>query len=513
MRRLFVAALIAFFGLTLFLMWLNDFDTFRFGYVILAIIFALACLGLYDVLQKSHAILRNFPVVGHFRYLLESISPEIQQYFIESNTSGRPFNRNLRALAYRRAKGVNDTHPFGTQRDINMEDYVALRHSIYAKKPSKEDLRVVVGGPDCVQPYSASILNISAMSFGSLSAQAVMALNQGAKKGNFFHNTGEGGISKHHLQGGDICWQIGTGYFGCRNENGEFDEGKFQEKAAWPQIRLIELKISQGAKPGHGGVLPGVKNTQEIAEIRGVVAGTTIESPPSHSAFSDPKGLVHFIQKLRKLSGGKPVGFKLCIGKTEEFEAICQKMVEEGIYPDFITIDGAEGGTGAAPLEFSDSVGLPLEPALIFARLTLEKYMIKDKIRLIASGKALSAFSIVKNLALGADMCNSARGFMFSLGCIQALRCNTNSCPTGVATQDKHLSKGLVVSDKSERVYNFHKNTVHAVKELLGATGHQHTSELTIKDLVRGDEMVEFANHFFPDSIIHHLQKDHSKPL
>ena len=505
MRKLALVVLIGFFLATLFFMWLNDFESFRFGYAILFLIFLIACLGVADVTQKKHAILRNFPVVGHFRYLLESVSPEIQQYFIESNTSGRPFSRNLRALVYRRAKGVNDTHPFGTQRDINNEDYVALRHSVYAKSPREEDLRVRVGGPDCTHPYLASIFNISAMSFGSLSGNAVMALNRGAMKGNFFHNTGEGGISSYHLQGGDICWQIGTGYFGCRDEQGFFDDEKFREKAAWPQVKMIEIKISQGAKPGHGGVLPGVKNTVEIAEIRGVIPGITILSPPAHSAFSNPSELIRFVKRLRDLSSGKPIGFKLCIGKTEEFEAICKAMVAEDVFPDFITIDGAEGGTGAAPLEFSDSVGLPLEPALIFVRVTLEKYTLMSMIRFIASVIGISAFCLVNILSLGADMCNSARGFMFSLGCIQALRCNTNACPTGVATQDKHLEKGLVVTDKSERVYNFHKNTVHAVKELLGATGHDHTSELTVRDLVRGDEMVDFANRFFPDSVVHHL--------
>ncbi|WP_026951721.1 FMN-binding glutamate synthase family protein [Algoriphagus mannitolivorans] len=507
MRRFFLSSLIALFVFTSFLMWLYDIVSIRFGHLILSVIGILGLIGIYDVLQKKHAILRNFPVVGHFRYILESFSPEIQQYFIESNTSGRPFTRNLRALAYRRAKNVNDTHPFGTQRDLHQEDYVALRHSVYAITPLEEDPRVLIGGPECTQPYLASILNISAMSFGSLSSNAIMALNRGAKKGNFFHNTGEGGISPYHLEGGgDLCWQIGTGYFGCRDENGLFSPEKFREKASIPQVKLIELKLSQGAKPGHGGVLPGVKNTKEIAEIRGVKAGTTVLSPPSHSTFSGPIELVHFIQRLRELANGKPIGFKLCIGRTEEFEEICSAMKSENIFPDFITIDGAEGGTGAAPLEFSDSVGLPLEPALIFARITLEKYGIKDRIKLMASGKALSAFSIIKNIALGADMINSARAFMFSIGCIQALRCNSNSCPTGVATQDKHLAKGLVVSDKAERVYNFHKNTIDAVKELLGACGYYHTSQVTIKDLVRGDEMVEFANHFFPDSVFPHLK-------
>jgi glutamate synthase domain-containing protein 2 len=505
MRKLSLIVLIGCFLTTLFFMWLNDFESFRLGYFILFLILAIGALGFWDATQKTHAILRNFPVIGHFRYLLEAISPEIQQYFIESNTSGRPFSRDLRALVYRRSKNVNDTHPFGTQRDIDGEDYTALRHSIYAKSPLEEDLRIIIGGPDCRQPYSASVFNISAMSFGSLSANAVLALNQGAKKGNFYHNTGEGGISPHHLQGGDLCWQIGTGYFGCRDEHGFFSDERFREKAILPEIKMIEIKISQGAKPGHGGVLPGVKNTKEIAEIRGVIPFTTILSPPAHSAFTNPQQLTHFIKRLRDLSDGKPIGFKLCIGRTEEFEALCKAMVEENIFPDFITIDGAEGGTGAAPLEFSDSVGLPLEPALIFARITLEKYGIRGKIKLIASGKAISAFAIVKNLALGADICNSARGFMFSLGCIQALRCNTNACPTGVATQDRHLEKGLVVTVKSERVYNFHRNTVHAVKELLGATGHDHSSQLTPKDLVRGDEMVDLANRFFPDSVRNHF--------
>lgn len=473
-----------------------------YGYVFLGILMVLLLIGIYDVTQNKHAILKNFPIVGHFRYMFESISPEIQQYFIESNTDGRPFSRNLRSLVYRRAKNVNDTHPFGTQRDIDGEDYMALRHSIYAVSPIKEEPRITIGSQFCTQPYSASIFNISAMSFGSLSSNAILALNKGAKKGGFFHNTGEGGISDYHREGGgDLVWQIGTGYFGCRDAEGNFDEEKFKEKANWPQVKMIEIKLSQGAKPGHGGVLPGVKNTKEIAQIRGVEEGTTILSPPAHTSFSNPKGLVEFVEKLRKLSGGKPIGFKLCIGRTEEFVNVCKEMISQHMWPDFITVDGAEGGTGAAPLEFSDSVGLPLEPALIFVNGTLEKYHLREHIKVIASGKAISAFSIIKNIALGADMCNSARGFMFSLGCIQALRCNTNECPTGVATQKASLAKGLVVTDKSERVYNFHKNTVHAVQELLGATGHTHTSEISIHDLVKGDEMVKLANRYFPDTV------------
>lgn len=501
MKKMFFGILAALALLTFFLMWYFQFAEFSFGYFILGIIALLLGLGIYDVLQPSHAILRNFPVIGHFRYMFEAISPEIQQYFIESNVDGKPFSRNTRALVYRRSKGVNDSHPFGTQNDITGEDYVALRHSIYAKRAAEEDPRVIIGSDLCKQPYSASIYNISAMSFGSLSENAVKALNIGAAKGKFYHNTGEGGISDHHRHGGDLVWQIGTGYFGCRDEHGNFSEENFKEKANWPEVKMIEIKISQGAKPGHGGVLPGVKNTEEIARIRGVVPGTTILSPPSHSAFKDEHEFVDFIAKLRELSGGKPIGVKLCIGRTEEFTALCKAMVTKQCYPDFISIDGAEGGTGAAPLEFSDSVGLPLEPALIFVRGTLEKFNLRDKIKIIASGKAISAFSILKNIAIGADICSSARGFMFSLGCIQALRCHSNDCPTGVATQRKSLTNGLVVTDKSERVYRFHKNTIHAVQELLGAAGHQHTSELSAHDLVKGDEMIKLANRYFPDSV------------
>ncbi len=497
MRTLFFTAIVSLIFITSLSIYF-----FGLGYIFLGILLLIFLVGLYDMIQKKHTILKNFPIVGHFRYMFEAISPEIQQYFIESNTDGRPFSRNLRSLVYRRAKNVNDTHPFGTQRDLGGEEYMALRHSIYAVNPIKDEPRITIGCQDCKEPYSASIFNISAMSFGSLSGNAILALNKGAKKGGFYHNTGEGGISNHHREGGgDLVWQIGTGYFGCRNEVGDFDEEKFKEKARWPQVKMIEIKLSQGAKPGHGGVLPGIKNTKEIAEIRGIAPGTTIISPPSHTAFTNPKELVAFIAKLRELSGGKPIGFKLCVGRTEEFVNLCKEMVAQHIWPDFISIDGAEGGTGAAPLEFSDSVGLPLEPALIFANGTLEKYNLRKNIKIIASGKALSAFSIIKNIALGADICNSARGFMFSLGCIQALRCNTNECPTGVATQNPSLTRGLVVSDKSERVYNFHKNTIHAVQELMGATGHIHTSQISIHDLVKGDEMVKLANRYFPDTV------------
>lgn len=478
-------------------------NTFFWSLIVIA---PLIFVGTMNRVQKSHTILRNFPVLGYFRYFFESISPEIQQYFIEKSTDGKPFSRNHRALVYRRAKNVNATHPFGTQMNINDDHYEAIRHSIYAIEPTEDFPRVIIGSSLCKQPYSASVLNISAMSFGSLSQNAILALNRGAKKGNFYHNTGEGGLSDYHLQGGgDLTWQIGTGYFGCRTPEGDFSPEEFRKRAATPQVKMIELKLSQGAKPGHGGVLPAAKNTEEIARIRGVKPHTTIVSPPSHKTFKDAKGLVRFIGQLRELSDGKPVGFKLCIGRTEEFIDLCKEMNKEQIWPDFITVDGAEGGTGAAPLEFSDSVGIPLEPALIFVHSTLKKYGLRDEVRVIASGKVLTAFSILRMRALGADICNSARAFMFSIGCIQALRCNTNDCPAGVATQDKMLMKGLVVTDKAERVYNFHHNTIKAVLELLGACGITHTEDISIEMFVKGDEMVALTNKYFPDSVLNRV--------
>jgi glutamate synthase domain-containing protein 2 len=471
------------------------------GFLFSGIIIILILIGIYNVNQSKHAILRNFPVLGYFRYFFETISPEIQQYFIERNTDGKPFSRNQRSLVYQRAKNIDATTPFGTQLDINTADYEGIKHSMFPAKVNVELPRVVVGGADCKQPYNASILNISAMSFGSLSENAIRALNVGAKKGNFYHNTGEGGLTEFHLQGGDVTWQIGTGYFGCRNEDGTFSAENFKEKANLPNVKMIEIKLSQGAKPGHGGVLPASKNTKEIAKIRGVKPFTTILSPPSHSAFSDAKGLVQFIAKLRELSNGKPVGFKLCIGDTKDFEAVCQAMIDLNIYPDFITVDGAEGGTGAAPLEFADGVGMPFEPALIFVNKTLKRYKIRDKIRVICSGKIVSGYAILRAIAMGADMCNSARGFMFSLGCIQALKCNNNECPTGVATQNKMLMKGLVVTDKSERVYHFHHNTLHAANELLAAAGKTSFADVDINIFMRGDEFVHLSNLYFTDNL------------
>jgi glutamate synthase domain-containing protein 2 len=474
---------------------------FNTGLFFIILITILLIVGLANSMQNKHTILRNFPVLGYFRYFFEMIAPEIQQYFIERSTDGKPFSRNQRTLAYQRAKNIDSTTPFGTQLNLNQSSYEGIKHSIFPATVNEELPRVLVGGSDCTQPYSASLLNISAMSFGSLSKNAIMALNKGALKGKFYHNTGEGGLTEFHQQGGDITWQIGTGYFGCRDDRGGFDGGRFAEKANLPEVKMIEIKLSQGAKPGHGGVLPAAKNTVEIAKIRGVQPHTTILSPPSHSAFSDAKGLVEFIAKLRLLSNGKPIGFKLCIGETSEFEMICQEMITQNCFPDFITVDGAEGGTGAAPLEFADGVGMPFEPALIFVNKTLVRFGIRDKIRVICSGKIISGYSILRAIALGADMCNSARGFMFSLGCIQALRCNNNTCPTGVATQDKMLIKGLVVTDKSERVFYFHKNTLHAANELLAAAGKKSFADVDINIFMRGDEFAHLSDLYFPDNL------------
>ena len=471
------------------------------GFVFSAVMIILIIIGFYNTVQKKHSILRNFPVLGYFRYLFETIAPEIQQYFIERSTDGKPFSRNQRSLIYQRAKNIDSNTPFGTQLDLNNSNYEGIKHSMFPTKVNEELPRVLVGGPACKQPYSASLLNISAMSFGSLSENAIVALNKGAEKGNFYHNTGEGGLTDYHLSGGDVTWQIGTGYFGCRDDRGGFDGGKFAEKANLPNVKMIEIKLSQGAKPGHGGVLPAAKNTEQIAKIRGVLPHTLILSPPCHSAFSDAKGLVEFINRLRQLSNGKPIGFKLCIGQTNEFEDICHEMIAADCYPDFITVDGAEGGTGAAPLEFSDGVGMPFEPALIFVNKTLVNLNIRNKIRIIGSGKIISGYSILHAIALGADMCNSARGFMFSLGCIQALRCHNNQCPTGVATQDKMLMKGLVVTDKSERVFHFHKNTLHAANELLAAAGKSNFADVDSNIFMRGDEFSNLVYHYFPNNL------------
>lgn len=436
-------------------------------------------LGFYDLMQTKHAILRNFPVLGHFRYLLERIRPEIQQYFIEGNTDGRPFSREERSLVYQRSKGDIDTIPFGTQQNVYGVGYQWVKHSIMAKHVDEKTLRVDIGGDACLQPYSASILNISAMSYGSLSGSAIAALNGGAKDGNFAHNTGEGSISQYHLKhGGDLIWQIGTGYFGCRNHDGTFNPDMFKSNAHRPEVKMIEIKISQGAKPGHGGILPAGKITKEISQIRGVPMGKDVISPPSHSEFNTPVGLLEFVQRLRELSGGKPVGFKLCIGKRREFIAICKAMLKTGIYPDYISVDGGEGGTGAAPLEFSNNIGSPGLESLIFVHNCLMGFGIRKKMKILSSGKIASSFDMLKRLAVGADACYAARSMMLALGCIQALRCNTNHCPAGVATNNPNLEAGLVVPHKRIRVANFHRQTIKHFAEMLGAMGVEHPFEL-----------------------------------
>lgn len=443
-------------------------------------------LGVWDMAQRKHAILRNFPVIGHGRYLLEMIRPEINQYFVESNTDGMPFDREQRSVAYQRAKGVNDTTPFGTQLDVYLPGYEWLEHSLDARAPQGDAPRVMVGEGRCAKPYALSLLNISAMSYGSLSRNAVEALNRGAAAGGFAHNTGEGGISPYHRAGeGDLIWQLGTGYFGCRAADGGFDPDAFREASALRQVKMIEVKLSQGAKPGHGGILPAAKLTAEIAKIRGVPMGQDVLSPPGHKAFDTPRGLLEFLTELRELSGGKPVGFKLCVGRREEFLGIVKAMLETDLRPDFIVVDGAEGGTGAAPLEFSNHIGMPLTEALVFVHSALRGAGLREEIRVLCAGKIASGFDMARVLAIGADACYSARAMMFALGCIQARRCNHNDCPAGVATQKPGLVVGLDVEDKSDRVHRYHHHTVHAFLELLGAAGFDNPDQLEPRHIRR----------------------------
>ena len=454
----------------------------------------LLLLGFYDYFQKRRTILANFPLVGRGRYWMEMLRPKIYQYFVESDINGSPFNRVQRSVVYQRAKRDLDTTPFGTQLDVYAVGYEWMAHSIAALSEEEIDPspRVSIGEGACAKPYSASLLNISAMSFGALSPNAVLALNEGARRGGFAHNTGEGSASPYHLErGGDLIWQIGTGYFGCRTVDGKFDASRFRETASLDAVKMIEVKLSQGAKPGHGGILPAAKNTPEIARIRGVIPGTKVVSPPGHTAFSTPRGLVEFIARLRELSGGKPVGFKLCVGKRSEFVAICLAMREAGVTPDFISVDGGEGGTGAAPVEFSNAVGLPLKEGLVFVHDALVGCGLRDKIKVIASGKIVSGFDIVRALALGADLCASARGMMLALGCIQALECNSNNCPTGITTQNPWLVAGLDVEDKARRVRNFHAETLRAAAELFGAASFRKPSEVRRHHIFRRVSPIE----------------------
>lgn len=445
----------------------------------LVIVIPLLFIWIYDITQKKHSILRNFPVLGHCRYILEFFRPEVQQYFIANDETERPFDRETRTIIYERAKGVRDTIPFGTDRNILAVGYESVLHSLAPKSIHEVEPRIVIGGADCKQPYMASRLNISAMSFGALSAHAIMALNQGAQLAGCYHNTGEGGISPYHLQGGDLVFQIGTGYFGCRDKKGNFDPVLFKKQASRPEIKMIEIKLSQGAKPSHGGILPAAKLTREIADIRHVELGEDVLSPPAHTAFDSPEGLLEFVAQLRELSGGKPIGFKLCVGKRSEFLGICKAMLKTNILPDFITVDGAEGGTGAAPLEYANHIGIPLEAGLSFVHNALVGANLREKIRIICSGKIATGFDVVSKIAIGADICNSARAMMMAIGCLQSKQCNSNTCPTGVATQDKRLQRGLVVSDKKNRVASFHHHTTQSFLEMVGAMGLTNPSDLT----------------------------------
>jgi glutamate synthase domain-containing protein 2 len=452
----------------------------------LAVAVALSALGTHDLLQAHHSILRSYPIAAHLRFLLEDIRPEIRQYFQESDTDGVPFDRNTRSIVYQRAKGELDKRPLGTELNVYGASFEWINHSLAPQELQTEPFRITVGGPQCKQPYSASVLNISAMSFGALSANAIRALNKGARLGGFAHDTGEGGFSQYHREnGGDIIWEIGSGYFGCRTPDGGFSPERFAEQAADAQVRMIEIKLSQGAKPGHGGVLPAAKVSAEIAAARGVPQGVDCISPARHSEFSTPIGLLEFVARLRELSRGKPVGFKLCVGHPWEFLGIGKAMIETGVYPDFIVIDGKEGGTGAAPLEFIDHLGTPLQEGLMFAQNMLIGLDLRDRIRLGASGKIITAFDMARIMSMGADWCNSARGFMFALGCIQAQACHTDRCPTGVTTQDSLRQRSLVVPDKAQRVYNFHRSTLTALAEVVAAAGLLHPNDLSPRHFLK----------------------------
>jgi glutamate synthase domain-containing protein 2 len=470
--------------------------------VLIGVFACFAVLGTVDLLQTRHAVLRNYPISAHLRFMLEKIRPEMRQYFFEDEKHGLPFSRDKRAVVYQRAKNVLDKRPFGTQYDVYADGFEWLRHSIAPRPHATAPFRVPIGGHDCALPYCASIFNISAMSFGALSSNAIRALNGGAKIGGFAHDTGEGGFSPYHRgMGGDVIWEIGSGYFGCRNADGSFCPETFAATAAANQIKMVELKLSQGAKPGHGGVLPAAKVSREIAETRGVPLGKDCISPSSHSAFSTPIELVRFVGEMRRLSGGKPAGFKLCIGYPWEFLAICKAMLATNVYPDFIVIDGKEGGTGAAPLEFVDHLGMPLRDGLTFAHNALLGIGVRDRIKIGASGKIASAFDIARALALGADWCNSARGFMFALGCIQSQSCHTDRCPTGVATQDRWRQRALVVPDKLQRVANFHASTMQSLVELTAAAGLDHPGEFALDHFSRrvsASEVMTFRQLYPP---------------
>ena len=457
------------------------------GWIIVACVFgAVAAVGVHDLVQRRHSILRNYPILGHARFAMEAIRPELQQYFIERNYDGRPYDRDTRTSIYERAKGIQDEQAFGTERDVAEPGYEWLLQSIHSFDPPKEMVhRVRIGGPDCTRPYDMALLNVSAMSFGALSGAALTALNQGAAKGGFAHDTGEGGLTRYHLNGGDVVWELGTGYFGARTKDGGFDREQFRDKAAHDAVKCVSLKLSQGAKPGIGGVLPGPKVTQEIAEARSVPKGQTCVSPPGHKVFSTPRELIRFMAEMRELAGGKPAGFKLCVGTRHELLAICKAMVQEGTGPDFIIVDGSEGGTGAAPAEYEDHMGTPLTEGLMMLHNALVGCGLRDRIRIGCSGKVATGSDIVKRLAQGADYCNAARAMMMAVGCIQSQRCNTNQCPVGVATQDPKRSRALDVGDKTERVYRYQKAAVAEALRMTASMGLHSPADITPHHLVR----------------------------
>ncbi len=476
----------------------------------------LTALGFYDLNQPQHSLLRNYPIIGHGRYLLESFGPPMHQYFVESNKSGSPFNRDQRSMVYQRAKNEASKKAFGTELNVYQPNYAWVNHSMAPKPKAEELARITIGGPQCGKPYSASVYNISGMSYGALSSNAILALNKGAKMGNFFHNTGEGSISRYHREyGGDLCWQFGSGYFGCRQKDGSFNPDLFAEQAKDDQVKMIEIKLSQGAKPGHGGILPAGKITPEIAETRHIPMGEDCISPPYHTAFSTPVELLEFIGRLRELSCGKPIGFKLCVGHPWELLGVCKAMLETEILPDFIVVDGAEGGTGAAPLEFSDHIGMPLREGVAFVHNALVGIGVRDKIKIGASGKLASAGMINVAMAMGADFANASRAFMFALGCIQAQICHSNMCPVGVTTQDPKLTKALVVTDKAQRVYNFHRNTLDTLNEFVAAAGLEHPSQLELRHICQrvGPTEIKTYDEIYPGLAKGELLGEISRPF
>jgi glutamate synthase domain-containing protein 2 len=450
------------------------------------VLLALTALGVWDLVQRRHSVLRNYPLLGHLRFLMEALRPELQQYFVERNYGGRPYDRAVRSIVYGRAEGIEAEEPFGTERDVYADGHEFLQPSMRPVEVPDEPPVVRVGGPDCTQPYDMALLNVSAMSFGALSSNAILALNKGAARGRFAQDTGEGGLSEHHLRGGgDLIWEIGTGYFGCRTPEGDFDAREFADKAALPEVKCVSLKISQGAKPGFGGVLPGAKVNAEIARTRDVPVGETVISPPYHRVFSTPRDMVRFLARMRELAGGKPTGFKLCVGSRRQFLAVCKAMLAEGVTPDFIVVDGAEGGTGAAPLEFADNIGTPLTEGLITVHNALVGTGLRDRVRIGASGKVATGSDIVKRLVQGADYTNAARAMMFAVGCLQAQRCHTNTCPAGVATQDPRRVRALDVADKSERVHRYQRATVRSASQIMAAMGVRDPGALTPHHLRR----------------------------